>query len=98
MIAVAALALLAAALIHPGLATGVLHLAPALTILALLFLGRYVGEGTIARIAGHRERRAPRTAHVAPQLRPLARALARGGDLLGAALAVRPPPAALVVR
>jgi hypothetical protein len=98
MIAVAALALLAAALVHPGLETGVLHLAPALTIVALLFLGRYVGERTIARIAGHGEPRAPRMSRVAPQLRPLARTLARGGDLLGTALAVRPPPAAPVRR
>jgi hypothetical protein len=98
-IALAAAALLAAALLHPGLAAGVLHLAPALALLALLVLGHYVGERTIARIAAARTgRRRRRRLPAASRLRPLARALARGGDLLGAALAVRPPPAGLAAR
>jgi hypothetical protein len=97
-IALTALTVLGAALLHPGLAAGVLHLAPALVIVALLVLGHYVGERTIARIAGDRTPRRPRLHPVAPRLRPLARRLARGGDLLGTALAVRPPPARIAVR
>ena len=80
--------------IEPALADALLHAAPLLTLLGLLIAGRYLGAGTITRLAARREARPPAAAPPLLPLRAISRALARGGALLGAALAVRPPPAA----
>ncbi|MEA2284055.1 MAG: hypothetical protein QOJ21_98 [Solirubrobacteraceae bacterium] len=96
LIALVGAAVAGALAAHPGLAAGVLHLAPAIGLLLLLALGRYVGERQIARLAGRRFRRPAARIIAAPAcLRARARVLARGGALLGASLAVRPPPVAL---
>jgi len=73
--------------------TGLLCLAPALLLCVPLLLGRYVGEERLATLA----RRAParRRRRLAPAARPLARVplMLRGGRLVAASLAKRPPPA-----
>jgi hypothetical protein len=92
----AGVALLGAAPIDPDLADGLLHAAPLLALLGLLVAGRCPGAETIARLAARAE---PRRSVAAPPSLPLragSRAPARGGALLGRALAVRPPPAALL--
>ncbi|MEY2533005.1 MAG: hypothetical protein QOF29_915 [bacterium] len=95
LIALVCATVAAAVAVHPALAPGLLHLAPAIGLLLLLALGRYVGERQIARFAGRRVRRPGHTPAAAPALlRARARVLARGGALLGASLAVRPPPGA----
>jgi hypothetical protein len=81
-------------LVLPGLETGVLFLSPAIVLLASLLTGRYIGEERLARLAA---------AFVAPRRRPARtlrararrcpRSLPRGGRLIAASLAVRPPPA-----
>jgi hypothetical protein len=70
------------------------YLAPALTILAVLALRRYPGERVlVATLERRRDRprraRAPRGAARRRAPRAL---VARGGLLIGCALAVRPPP------
>jgi hypothetical protein len=87
-------ALLGAAPVDPELADALLHAAPLLSLLGLLIAGRYLGAGTIMRLAARNEARPRAAAPPLPPLRAVSRALARGGALLGAALAVRPPPAA----
>jgi hypothetical protein len=81
-----------------GLSEGVLMLAPALLLAATLGTGRYVGEDAIARV---RRTRSPRRRVVTapatvpePQRVPR-RITPRGGLLLAASLATRPPPARL---
>jgi hypothetical protein len=76
-----------------GLGTGFMFMAPALTLVFPLLAGRYVGEERLLSLA--RSVPSPRrAASVVPRPRrrfePL---LVRGGRLIGAALAVRPPPA-----
>jgi hypothetical protein len=75
-----------------ALATGFLFLAPALLMLMALLAGRYIGADRLARIA--RSRPSPR--REVPIIRPARlrfhRVPPRGGLLLGASLAVRPPP------
>jgi hypothetical protein len=88
-------ALLGGAPIGLDLADGLLHAAPLLTLLGLLLAGRCPGAAAIARLAAGAERR--RSVAAPPPLpRAGSRAQARGGALLGRALAVRPPPAALL--
>jgi hypothetical protein len=61
-----------------------------------LLAGRYIGEEQIARVAARlRGRRVRRRAMPAPARspRPAAVLAPRGGDLIAAALAERPPPA-----
>ncbi|HEX4563369.1 MAG TPA: hypothetical protein VH115_02845 [Solirubrobacteraceae bacterium] len=72
-----------------------LYLLPALLLLIALRARRYPGERSLlALIARRRPRR--RIAIFARRYRPAPRAtLARGGALLGEALAVRPPPGLL---
>jgi hypothetical protein len=70
-------------------------LTPALALLAPLLLGRYLGEERITRLAGSRRPRRRRAPHARFSARPRPRAaLARGGELLGARMARRGPPAA----
>lgn len=87
------------ALYVPGMETGVLFVSPAIVLLASLLTGRYVGEGSIARLAAavHPGRR--RRARAATPASPArGRALMpRGGRLVATSLAVRPPPAPLAV-
>ena len=95
-----ALAAFAAALLVPGMETGVLFLSPAIVMLAMLCTGMYVGEERLARLAAawqERCPRRPRPAGLIPPLRPRA-LVPRGGRLVATSLAVRPPPALLPVR
>lgn len=76
--------------LHQGLTL----LAPALTLLAPLALGRYLGAERIARVAARRAARARRRPRVAPiATRRSHAAVVRGGALIAAALARRGPPA-----
>lgn len=76
-----------------GLDTGLLFLAPALVMALPLLAGRYPGERRLGTVSRPRRRRAVRV--MAPgALRGLGRVLPRGGGLIAASLAVRPPPAA----
>lgn len=97
----AALVLLAVLLVEvathtSGLGTGLLHLVPALLLIAPLLVGRYVGEARLAELAVARAPRRARRAVVralpAPRRAPRA-LVARGGLLLAARLGVRGPPA-----
>lgn len=69
---------------------------PLLVLGLLLARRRYVGEDVLARL---RDARGPRRRRRRPATVPsppgAPRLLARGGRLLGAAIAVRPPPSAL---
>ena len=76
-----------------GLGTGFMYLAPALVLVFPLLAGRYLGERRLldlarripdSRRSGHLDDERPR-----PVFAPL---LARGGRLIAASLAVRPPP------
>jgi hypothetical protein len=73
----------------------VLSLLPLALLVGTLLLGRYPGERTLAaRLHGSRPRRwrvAPRSALPRAPRRPYA-AAPRGGRLVGAAIASRPPP------
>jgi hypothetical protein len=86
-----ALLLLAALAGHPD---ELVFAAPVFLLSVPLLAGRYVGEGTLERLrrkAPARRRR--RSAGSGPSgLRPAAVLLPRGGRLIAAALAVRPPP------
>lgn len=90
-----ALAVLAVACALVGslvnVSTAAMYLAPALVLALPLLAGRYVGERQLARLARARPPvRRPSDAPRRPQ-RPRA-VLPRGPRLIGAALAVRPPP------
>ena len=75
-----------------------LYLLPAILLLFALRARRYPGEHALLAVIVRRGSRrrvaiAPRSYRARPRV-----ALARGGDLLGRELAVRPPPQLLVVR
>jgi hypothetical protein len=76
--------------------TALLYLAPLLVLAAALLAGRYPGEALLDRMATRRRRpprlTAARAGGGAPP-RGAARTPARGGLLLGRALAGRAPPA-----
>ena len=75
--------------------SGLLHLAPALILVAALLARRYPGERVIVRLAAGspaRARRRARTRAVKPRTH-VAALVPRGGLLLARSLAVRPPPA-----
>jgi hypothetical protein len=94
-----AVAAFCAAVCVPGLQTGVLFLAPAIVLLASLAAGHYLGEDRLARLAAaFRPRRRRRRGAIAVAALRCVRLMPRGGRLVGACLAVRPPPAAPVVR
>ncbi len=94
-VVVALAAMVVGAGLVPGLAEGVVMVAPALLLVVALVSGRYVGEDAIARVrrvrpdrpAGRRPDAAAAAIHRAP-----ARIAPRGGLLLAASLATRPPP------
>ena len=70
---------------------------PALLFALPLLAGRYVGEERLARLAGMVPSAPRRTAGSLPTTeRRAARVLPRGGHLIAASLAVRPPPAPLI--
>ncbi len=97
--ALALLAALAAVAALLGLAPGteaLLYVAPALLLLVPLLHGRFPGEDRIAALAARAAAPArPRAASaLTPRARRLRALVARGGRLLAASLAVRPPPAA----
>ena len=81
-----------------GLNTGFLFMAPALVILLPLIAGRYLGEQRLARFT----RSMPALRRAVPDVRlprPAFRTvLPRGGRLIAASLAVRPPPVAFAIR
>lgn len=94
--------LLALAALAPALAAGVLAgghsdlLAglPALLLALPLLAGRYVGEERLARLAGMVPTATRRVVGSLPTTaRRASRVLPRGGHLIAASLAVRPPPA-----
>lgn len=91
-----ALTLALAALTLVGVDSDVLMALPVLLLALPLLAGRYVGEERLARLVAAfvpaRRRRAgsqPTTARCS------LRALPRGGHLIAASLAVRPPPVSL---
>ncbi|MEY2512644.1 MAG: hypothetical protein QOJ89_2 [bacterium] len=78
-----------------GVHSDVLLALPALLFALPLLAGRYVGEERLARLAAAfvpKARRAPVAAPAPARRSP--RRLPRGGSLIAASLAVRPPPAA----
>jgi hypothetical protein len=75
---------------------GFVYLLPVLLLLLVLALRRYPGERTLVALASrgrthHWSSRTARGAARRPKLAPRAR-VPRGGLLIAAALAVRPPP------
>jgi hypothetical protein len=90
----AALTVVVAASTFVGAHSDVLLALPALLFSLPLLAGRYVGEERLARLAAafvssRRRRSAPPKVCV----RRARRTLPRGGHLIAASLAVRPPPA-----
>jgi hypothetical protein len=90
----AVLTLALAALTLVGVSSDVLLAVPVLLFALALLAGRYVGEERLARFAAAfvaiRERAVGSRATAARRSPP---ALPRGGRLIAASLAVRPPPA-----
>lgn len=98
LFALAGLTLVLAPLTLVGLHTDVLLAAPVLVFALPLLAGRYVGEEQLARLVAAfvAERRRPATALV-PTVRRAPQRLPRGGRLIAASLAVRPPPAHILL-
>jgi hypothetical protein len=93
LFALAGLTLALASLILAGVSSDVLLAVPVLVFALPLVAGRYVGEEQLARLAAaHVERRARPATMLAPAARLAPRPLPRGGRLIAASLAVRPPP------
>jgi hypothetical protein len=87
------LAALCAVLDYVGGGIGLLYLAPAILIAALLLAGRYPGERVLARAVARVRAALPRRRRTnAPRPRPPRRTTPRGGVLLSAGLAGRGPP------
>lgn len=84
------------ALITSGGGIGLLYLAPALVLGALLVIGLYPGEQTLARPLLRARSRPRRRRPTAPAPRRARRLHARGGLLLASGLAGRGPPARAV--
>jgi len=96
LLGLAALSLALAALTLVGVDADVLLAAPVLLFALPLLAGRYVGEEHLARLAAAFVAVARRAARaLAGRARRSPRALPRGGRLIAASLAVRPPPAVL---
>jgi hypothetical protein len=94
LFALAGLTLALASLTLVGAHSDLLLAAPVLVFALPLLAGRYVGEEQIARLAAAfvALRRRP-AARLAPTARRAPHRLPRGGCLIAASLAVRPPPA-----
>ncbi|HEY1776130.1 MAG TPA: hypothetical protein VGG41_08225 [Solirubrobacteraceae bacterium] len=75
--------------------SGLLFIAPALVLSALMLLRRYPGERCLSAIAARRRSSAPRAPRLlqAHAQRPNWDLRPRGSALLACALATRPPPA-----
>ena len=74
------------------MSVALLYLVPSLLLIAALLLRRYPGERRlIAAAEARRPHRVRRSSPLPAPVRPRAR-LPRGGLLIAAALAVRPPP------
>jgi hypothetical protein len=96
LLGLAALALALGASTLVGVHSDVLLAVPVLLFALPLLAGRYVGEERLARLAAafvSIRDRAGGSLPTAPRRSP--RALPRGGRLIAASLAVRPPPALL---
>ena len=93
LLGLAALTLALASLTLLGVHSDVLLAAPVLVFALPLLAGRFVGEEQLARLvaAFSTARRRP-AATIAAHARRAPRTLPRGGRLIAAALAVRPPP------
>ncbi|MEA2217419.1 MAG: hypothetical protein QOJ35_45 [Solirubrobacteraceae bacterium] len=96
LLVLAGLTLALAALTLLGVHSDVLLAAPVLVFGLPLFVGRYLGEEQLARLAAAfvARRRRPAAA-LKPTARRASQILPRGGHLIAASLAVRPPPALL---
>jgi hypothetical protein len=94
LFALAGLTLALASLTLVGVQTDVLLAAPALVFALPLLAGRYVGEEQLARLAAAfvAARRRP-SAAIVPTVQRAPHDVPRGGRLIAASLAVRPPPA-----
>jgi hypothetical protein len=93
LLGLAAITLALASLTLVGVHSDVLLAAPVLVFALPLLAGRYVGEEQLARlVAAYRGARRRPAVTIASQARRTARRLPRGGRLIAAALAVRPPP------
>jgi hypothetical protein len=93
LFALAGLTLGLASLTLVGVHSDLLLAAPALVFALPLLAGRYVGEEQLARLAAAfvAARRRP-AAQLVPTVRRAVHRLPRGGRLIAASLAVRPPP------
>jgi hypothetical protein len=78
-----------------GVSAGLLFLAPAVLLALPLLTGRYIGAERLSRIAHARSPRRRRRAPADLVPRAGGRVLPRGGLLIAASLAVRPPPSVL---
>jgi hypothetical protein len=95
LLGLAAMTLALASLTLVGVHSDVLLAAPVLVFALPLLAGRYLGEEQLARLAeAFLVRRRRPAVTIAPHARRSERRLPRGGRLIAAALAVRPPPAA----
>jgi hypothetical protein len=93
LLGLAALTLALAALTLVGVHSDVLLAAPVLVFALPLLAGRYVGEEQLARLAAAFVARRRRPAAVLPTTaRRTPGRLPRGGRLIAASLAERPPP------
>ena len=91
----AALTLVVAGLTLVGVDSDILLALPAMLFALPLLAGRYVGEERLAKLAASFAGDRPRPAGSLPATgRRSSRAVPRGGRLIAASLAVRPPPAA----
>jgi hypothetical protein len=98
LFALAATALAVGVVVSLGVHTDLLLALPVVLFALPLLAGRYLGEERLARLAAafvSRRRRGSRA--VVCTARRFPRALPRGGNLIAASLAVRPPPAPLRV-
>jgi hypothetical protein len=75
-----------------GVELGLGYLAPALVLCAPLALGCYVGENRLADLADRSPRRPARRGCRLLLPRSYVRVMQRGGRLVAASLAKRPPP------
>jgi hypothetical protein len=90
LVAVSGLALSIAAFV--GVDPNALCLLPALALAVPLLMRRYPGERILTGTPAARGTRTPRPRASAPRLDRVFTVIARGGELIGRSLAVRPPP------